>query len=86
MHLDWGAAQILTKQVLIGLVGYVSDELSCDSGAGDHVGCFESRVAGIGPQIGIISRNNRGSCRKARRPYWNAKICFQSFFMSTTTQ
>jgi hypothetical protein len=44
----------LTKQVLIGLVGYVYDQLSCDSGSGDRVGCFESRVAGIGPQIGYI--------------------------------
>jgi hypothetical protein len=54
MHLDWGASQFLTKQVLIGLVGYVYDELSCDSGSGDHVGCFESRVASIGPQLGFI--------------------------------
>jgi hypothetical protein len=54
MHFDWGASQFLTKQVLIGLVGYVYDQLSCDSGSGDRVGCFESRVAGIGPQIGYI--------------------------------
>jgi hypothetical protein len=54
MHFDWGASQFLTKQLQIGLVGYVYDQLSCDSGSGDHVGCFESRVAGIGPQIGFI--------------------------------
>jgi hypothetical protein len=54
MHLDWGASQFLTKQVQVGLVGYLYDQLSCDGGAGDHVGCFESRVAGIGPQIGFI--------------------------------
>jgi hypothetical protein len=54
MHLDWGTSQFLTKQVQIGLVGYVYDELSCDGGSGDHVGCFESRVVGIGPQIGFI--------------------------------
>jgi hypothetical protein len=54
MHFDWGASQFLTKQVMIGLVGYLYDQLSCDSGSGDHVGCFESRVAGIGPQIGFI--------------------------------
>jgi hypothetical protein len=44
----------LTKQVQVGLVGYLYDQLSCDSGSGDRVGCFESRVAGIGPQIGFI--------------------------------
>jgi hypothetical protein len=54
MHLDWGASQFLTKQWQIGVVGYVYDQLSCDSGSGDRVGCFESRVIGIGPQIGYI--------------------------------
>jgi hypothetical protein len=54
MHLDWGASQFLTKQVQVGLVGYLYNQLSCDSGSGDRVGCFESRVAGIGPQIGFI--------------------------------
>src|SRR4051794_12811113 len=33
MHLDWGASQFLTKQVQIGLVGYVYKELGCDSGS-----------------------------------------------------
>jgi hypothetical protein len=54
MHFDWGASQFLTKQWQVGLVGYVYNQLSCDSGAGDRVGCFESRVVGIGPQIGYI--------------------------------
>jgi hypothetical protein len=54
MHLDWGASQFLTKQVQIGLVGHLYDEVSCDSGSGDHVGCFESLVAGIDPQIGYL--------------------------------
>jgi hypothetical protein len=54
MHFDWGASQFLTKQWQVGLVGYVYDQLSCDSGSGNRVGCFESRVVGIGPQIGYI--------------------------------
>ncbi|HMF22817.1 MAG TPA: transporter [Pseudolabrys sp.] len=54
MHLDWGASQFLTKQWQIGIVGYWYNQLSCDSGAGDRVGCFKSRVAGIGPQIGYV--------------------------------
>ena len=53
-HLEWGASQFLTKQVQLGLVGYAYQQLSCDSGAGDRVGCFESRVFGIGPQVGYI--------------------------------
>src|SRR5262249_34059458 len=54
LHLDWGASQFLTKQWQVGLVGYVYDQLSCDSGSGDRVGCFKSRVIGVGPQIGYI--------------------------------
>ena len=53
-HLDWGASQFLTKQLQIGVVGYVYDELGCDSGSGDRVGCFQSRVIGVGPQVGFI--------------------------------
>jgi hypothetical protein len=54
MHLDWGASQFLTKQLQIGLVGYAYKQITCDSGAGDRVGCFESQVFGIGPQLGHI--------------------------------
>ncbi len=54
MHLDWGASQFLSKQLMVGAVGYLYDQLSCDSGSGDRVGCFESRVVGVGPQLGYI--------------------------------
>ena len=54
MHLDWATSKFITKQWQIGLVGYVFNQLSCDSGAGDRVGCFKSRVMGVGPQIGYI--------------------------------
>jgi hypothetical protein len=54
MHLDWGASQFLTKQWQVGLVGYVYQQLGCDSGSGDRVGCFQSRVVGVGPQVGYI--------------------------------
>ena len=53
-HLDWGASQFLTKQFQVGLVGYLYDQVSCDSGSGDRVGCFESRVASVGAQLGYI--------------------------------
>ena len=46
MHLDWATSKFITNQWQIGLVGYVFNQLSCDSGAGDRVGCFESRVIG----------------------------------------
>jgi len=54
MHFDWGASQFLTKQFLVGAVGYVYKEVGCDSGSGNRVGCFQSQVVGMGPQLGFI--------------------------------
>jgi hypothetical protein len=54
MHFDWSASQFLSKQFQVGLVGYVYKELGCDSGSGDRVGCFQSQVVGVGPQLGFI--------------------------------
>ena len=53
-HLDWAASQFLSKQFFVGAVGYLYNEIGCDSGSGDRVGCFQSRVVGIGPQVGFI--------------------------------
>jgi hypothetical protein len=53
-HLDWGASQFLTKQIQVGLVGYVYRQLTADRGGLPILGSFESQVVGIGPQIGYI--------------------------------
>jgi hypothetical protein len=53
-HLDWGASQFLSKQLFVGLVGYLYDQITPDSGAATFLGANESRVAGIGPQIGYL--------------------------------
>src|SRR6478672_1375878 len=88
LHFDWGASQFLTKQFQIGLVGYVYDEIGCDSGSGDRVGCFKSRVIGVGPQVGFIipiSATTQGYLNlkgyrefdNANRPDgWNAWVTF----------
>ena len=88
MHFDWGASQFLTKQFLVGLVGYAYDEVGCDSGSGDRVGCFQSRVFGVGPQVGFIipiSKTTQGYLNikgykefdNANRPDgWNAWVTF----------
>jgi hypothetical protein len=53
-HLDWAASQFLSKQLSLGVVGYVYREIGCDSGSGDRVGCFQSQVVGIGPQLTFL--------------------------------
>ena len=49
----------MTKQFQVGLAGYWFQQISCDSGAGNRLGCFEARVAGIGPQIGYVFPINK---------------------------
>ena len=53
-HLDWAAAQFLSKQVFVGPVGYVYDQITPDSGCRPFLCPFESRVIGIGPQLGYL--------------------------------
>jgi hypothetical protein len=87
MHFDWGASQFLSKQVSVGLVGYVYKEIGCDSGSGDRVGCFQSQVAGVGPQISFLFPvgNMQGYLNfkgygefdaKDRASGWNAWVTF----------
>lgn len=53
-HLDWAASQFVSKQFFIGVVGYVYNQLTDDSGSGAKLGPFRSRVEAIGPQAGYI--------------------------------
>jgi len=53
-HLDWGVSKFVTQQVHVGVVGYLYQQVGCDSGSGATLGCFRSRVAGVGPQIGYL--------------------------------
>ena len=53
-HLDWGASQFLSKQFFVGAVGYFYDQLTADSGSAPILGPVESRVGGVGPQLGFI--------------------------------
>jgi hypothetical protein len=87
MHFDWGASQFLTKQVQVGLVGYAYKDIGCDSGSGDRVGCFQSQVFGVGPQIGFLfpvgdmqgylNLKAYGEFAGADRPSgWNAWVTF----------
>ena len=87
-HLDWGVSQFLSKQFQIGAVGYMYNQISPDSGAAAFLGSNESRVFGVGPQIGYIfpiSDTNQGYLNlkgyyefgSYRRPEgWNVWLTF----------
>jgi hypothetical protein len=53
-HLDLAASQFLSPQLHIGVVGYVYQQVTGDSGPGALLGDFKSRVFGAGPQVGFI--------------------------------
>ncbi len=53
-HFDWGASHFLTPNFNFGAVGYVYQQISGDSGSGDKVGPFKSRVMGVGPQMTFL--------------------------------
>ena len=86
-HLDFGASKYLNDNLFIGPVGYFYEEIGCDSGSGDKVGCFNSRVAGLGGQIGYSFPieglqgylNLKGYGEFAadnRAPGWNVRLTF----------
>jgi hypothetical protein len=52
-HLDWAISHQLSEQVSAGVVGYIYQQIGCDSGSGNTVGCFRTRIFGTGPQLGI---------------------------------
>jgi hypothetical protein len=53
-HLDWGASQFLSKQFMVGAVGYFYEQISPDRGCAPQLCPFESGVIGVGPQVGYI--------------------------------
>jgi hypothetical protein len=53
-HMDLAAAQFLSKQVFIGAVGYIYEQVSADRGSAPILGPIESRVFGVGPQLGYL--------------------------------
>lgn len=53
-HLDLGASHFFTQNFSLGAVGYVYQQLTGDSGSGDKVGPFKSRVVGVGPQVTFL--------------------------------
>ena len=53
-HLDWGTSHFLSPNFSFGAVGYVYQQITGDSGSGDKVGPFMSRVLGVGPQLTFL--------------------------------
>jgi hypothetical protein len=87
-HFDWGASKFLSKQLFVGLVGYAYEQLTNDSGQNPILGGFQSRVLGVGPQIGYLfpigsmqgylNLKAYGEFDASNRPSgWNTWLTFQ---------
>ena len=53
-HLDWSVSQFVSQNWQVGIAGYGYYQLTADSGSGNRVGAFKSRIAAVGPQIGYL--------------------------------
>ena len=53
-HADWAASQFIGKSVHAGLVGYVYQQVTGDSGTGARLGDNKGTAIAIGPQIGFF--------------------------------
>ena len=95
-HLDWGVSQFLSKQVFVGFVGYAYQQITDDFGQHPILGGFRSRVAGIGPQIGVLfpvgdmqgylNLKGYGEFAAENRPSgWNTWVTFSISPMAPTS-
>ena len=69
-HLDWALSQFLSESWQVGVVGYVYYQLTGDSGSGNKVGAFKSRVASAGPEVGYVFKFNGQPAYFNLRGYW----------------
>jgi hypothetical protein len=75
-HLDWDISKGLTRELAVGIAGYVYYQLTADTGSGNTVGPNKSRVLGIGPEAGYLF--TRGDAQmpmtylnvRAYKEYW----------------
>jgi hypothetical protein len=70
-HLDMGVSQFISDQWHIGLVGYVYQQVTGDSGTGAKLGDFESSVLGIGPQVGYFFPMGEQQAYLNLKGYWD---------------
>lgn len=85
-HLDWAASQFLSASWHMGVAGYVYYQLTGDTGSGNRVGSFKSRVAAVGPQVGYIFKimRNQGYVNmRAYKEFW-AKNRVEGYMLFAT--
>ena len=70
LHLELSASKYLTERFLAGVVGYLYQQITPDSGPGATLGPFMARVAGVGPQFGYDFNFGGTSASLSTRGYY----------------
>jgi hypothetical protein len=53
-HTDLEASRFLYKRFFVGAVGYYFNQLTGDSGSGATLGPYLTRIAAVGPEVGVL--------------------------------
>jgi len=69
-HTDLEASRFLSKQFFVGAVGCYFNQLTGDTGSGATLGPYLSRIAAIGPEIGVLFPVGEMQGSLNLRGYW----------------
>ncbi len=69
-HTDLEASRFLYKRFFVGAVGYYFNQLTGDTGSGATLGPYQSRIAAIGPEAGVLFPIGEMQGSLSLRGYW----------------
>src|ERR1700724_2900861 len=69
-HTDLEASRFLSKRFFVGAVGYFFNQLTGDTGSGATLGPYQSRIAAIGPEAGMLFPIGEMQGSLSLRGYW----------------
>jgi hypothetical protein len=69
-HTDLEASRFLYKRFFVGAVGYYFNQITADTGPGATLGPYLTRIAGVGPEAGILFPIGEMQGSLSLRGYW----------------
>ena len=69
-HTDLEASQFLYKRFFVGAVGYYFNQLTGDTGSGATLGPYLTRIAAVGPEMGVLFPVGEMQGSLSLRGYW----------------
>ena len=69
-HTDLEASRFLYKRFFVGAVGYYFNQLTGDAGSGATLGPYLTRIAAVGPEVGVLFPVGELQGSLSLRGYW----------------